>query len=291
MGLLGLNGAGKSTILKMLGTFLLPSQGRARVAGYCVEEEPHAVRRSMGFLPDTPPVYTEMTVEAFLKYVAGIKGVERRQLKAHVQEAVERCHLQEVQQARIDTLSHGFRQRVGIAQSLVHKPQVLVLDEPINGLDPVQIVEMRDLIMSLRREHTLLLSSHILSEITKTCDRIFIIDEGQLVAQGSEAYLQKAARQVRLLKLRLQRCPAQIVEQLKAWPEIEKVTQSTPRCLDSTQSEVELMVEVNADVRVELARLLVDQDCGLLSMVQEDMGLEGLFVQLIQNHSSKGGRP
>jgi len=185
VGLLGLNGAGKSTILKILGCFLMPSSGTAEVSGYSIEDSPDKVRSVIGYLPDTPPLYNEMTVRKYLSYVARLKDVKTN-IDQHVQSAMSQTNLDEVGDVVIGNLSHGFRQRVGIAQAIVHQPKVLILDEPINGLDPVQIVEMRDLIVSLKKKHTVILSSHILSEITKTCDRILIVDKGKLVAESTQ---------------------------------------------------------------------------------------------------------
>jgi len=185
VGLLGLNGAGKSTILKILGCFLMPSGGSAEVSGHSIEDNPDLVRSVIGYLPDTPPLYNEMTVRKYLSYVAQLKDV-KSDVDEHVRSAMSQTNLDEVADVVIGNLSHGFRQRVGIAQAIVHRPKVLILDEPINGLDPVQIVEMRDLIISLKKKHTVILSSHILSEITKTCDRILIVDKGKLVAESSQ---------------------------------------------------------------------------------------------------------
>ena len=202
VGLLGLNGAGKSTILKILGSFSLPSGGSATVSGFSVENEPDQVRRRIGYLPDRPPLYDDMKVVPYLRYVAKLKDVPSADIDARVDEVIGKTNIQEVAWVPLGELSHGFRQRVGIAQALVHQPKVVILDEPINGLDPIQIVEMRDLILSLRGRHTVILSSHILSEITKTCDRILILDRGKLVAEGHEAELEK--KLAKNMKLRVE---------------------------------------------------------------------------------------
>src|SRR4051812_28731399 len=186
IGFLGLNGAGKTTTLKILGCVLLPTSGRVVVDGLDVTARPHDVRKRIGFLPDTPPLYNEMTVGAYLAFAARLRGVAARDVTARVGEAEEKTGLRHVHGDMIASLSHGYRQRVGLAQALVHKPALLILDEPTAGLDPVQIVEMRNLMRTLRGEHTLLISSHFLSEISQTCDRLIVIQEGQIVAQGSE---------------------------------------------------------------------------------------------------------
>jgi ABC-2 type transport system ATP-binding protein len=191
VGFLGLNGAGKTTTLKILGCVLLPTAGTVRIDGYDVEQNPHEIRQRIGLLPDNPPLYGEMRVGDYLRFVAQLRGVPAREAAARVREAEDLTALQEVDGLVIGELSHGFRQRVGVAQALVHRPALLILDEPTAGLDPVQIVEMRALIRRLKGERTVLVSSHILSEISQTCDRLLVIHDGALVAQGSEEELAK----------------------------------------------------------------------------------------------------
>src|SRR5580693_6841591 len=194
VGLLGLNGAGKTTTLRILACDLLPSAGTVTVDGIDVVERPHEVRGRIGYLPDTPPLYPEMTVRGYLHFAARLRGLSRAEADRRVPEVEELTEVDGVSQDPISSLSHGFRQRVGIAQAIVHRPRLLVLDEPITGLDPVQIVEMRELLRSLKGEHTILLSSHILSEISETCDRILVIKDGQIAAAGTEAELTNTLR-------------------------------------------------------------------------------------------------
>jgi ABC-2 type transport system ATP-binding protein len=285
VGLLGLNGAGKSTILKILGSYLTPSGGKATVNGIDVAKHPDEVRKIIGFLPEVPPLYNEMTVFGYLQYVARLKLVPEADVMKRVAEAAERTNLTEVMNARLGELSHGFRQRAGIAQAIVHKPQVLIFDEPINGLDPVQIVEMRDLIKSLKGDHTLVLSSHILSEITRTCDRMIIMDHGTLVAEGSEANLaKKMTEQMRVL-LTLDRLNDDLTRRLRA---IEAVI--TVDSTDGFEGHKLLTVTTKRDVRPDLARAVIDSGAGLVGMQREGGGLEGLFMQLINSSSDKNGR-
>jgi len=190
VGFLGLNGAGKTTTLRILGCVLLPTSGTVRLDGQDLLTAPRQLKARIGFLPETPPLYEEMTVGEYLAFVAGLRGVEPGRIRPRVAETEERTGLATLDGERISTLSHGFRQRVGVAQALVHAPEVLLLDEPANGLDPVQNVEMRALIRSLRGDHTVLVSSHILPEIAQTCDRLLVVRDGELVAQGSEAELE-----------------------------------------------------------------------------------------------------
>jgi ABC-2 type transport system ATP-binding protein len=189
VGLLGLNGAGKTTTLRILACDLLPSSGSVKIDGVDVVEHPEQVRARIGYLPDRPPLYDEMTVDEFLRFVARLRGLSKDGLSQRVGEVLDSTGLSGVQHDPIGSLSHGFRQRVGIAQAIVHRPKLVVLDEPISGLDPVQIVEMRDLVRRLAGEHTVLVSSHILGEISETCDRILVVGDGKIVASGSEAEL------------------------------------------------------------------------------------------------------
>jgi ABC-2 type transport system ATP-binding protein len=191
VGFLGLNGAGKTTTLRVLGCVLLPTSGTVRLAGQDLLTAPRQLRARIGFLPETPPLYEDMTVGEYLAFVAGLRSVDPARIPARVGETEERTGLADLDDERISTLSHGYRQRVGVAQALVHAPDVLLLDEPANGLDPVQNVEMRSLIRSLRGDHTVLVSSHILPEIAQTCDRLLVVRDGELVAQGSESELEE----------------------------------------------------------------------------------------------------
>ena len=191
VGFLGLNGAGKTTTLRILGCVLLPTSGTVRLAGQDLLTAPRQLKARIGFLPETPPLYEDMTVGEYLAFVAGLRSVDPARIPARVGETEERTGLADLDDERISTLSHGYRQRVGVAQALVHAPDVLLLDEPANGLDPVQNVEMRSLIRSLRGDHTVLVSSHILPEIAQTCDRLLVVRDGELVAQGSESELEE----------------------------------------------------------------------------------------------------
>lgn len=277
VGLLGLNGAGKSTILKMLGCFLVPSQGDAFVGGHSVIQDPDAVRRMIGYLPDTPPLYNEMKTQSYLEFVAQLKNVSRSDVNRLVGQAIEKTNLREVAGARISELSHGFRQRVGIAQALVHQPKVLILDEPINGLDPIQIVEMRDLVLSLKGQHTLILSSHILSEITKTCDRILVIDRGRLVAEGTEAQLRgKGASQFEVL-VEIEGNHAAIASSLSSIPGVTQVQ-------DRNSS---LILSCSHDVRPEIARKVIEAGGRLLTLNKKEAELETLFLKLVKGEGVK----
>ncbi|MEZ4743951.1 MAG: ABC transporter ATP-binding protein [Bdellovibrionota bacterium] len=283
VGILGLNGAGKSTILKMLGTFLLPSSGKAMVAGYSVIDNPDEVRRNIGYLPDLPPLYNEMTVVPYLKFVARLKDVPVNKVLSYVDEAIEKTNLSEAVGVKLGALSHGFRQRVGIASALVHKPKVLILDEPINGLDPVQIVGMRDLVIGLKSDHTVILSSHILSEITKTCDRILIIDKGTLVAEGSEQELARGIGQNMKLTCEVDNLSDNLRNALDEIPEIKTIDVMGP-----PNARARLVLETTADVRSKVAGAVVHSGTDLLSFTSENAGLESLFMKLVGTDHQKG---
>jgi len=275
IGLLGLNGAGKSTILKILGCFLVPSQGDATIGGHSVLNDPDTVRRMIGYLPDTPPLYGEMRTRSYLEFVARLKNVSSQNVKSYVDSAIQKTNLEEVADIRLSELSHGFRQRVGIAQALVHQPKVLILDEPINGLDPVQIVEMRDLVLSLKGQHTVILSSHILSEITKTCDRILVIDRGRLVAEGSEAHLRGHADQSLDVVLELAAPHAAAEQAIRSLSGVQNVIG-----LDGPNHR--LVVQCTQDIRSDLARAVVQSGGQLLGLAKKEAELETLFLKLIK---------
>ena len=282
VGLLGLNGAGKSTVLKILGAFLVPSAGYAEVAGCSIADNPQGVRRAIGFLPDNPPLYHEMTVDAYLAYVLRLKvgRISHAELEQKRDEALARTALTSERHRTLGELSHGFAQRVAIAQAIIHKPPVLILDEPINGLDPVQIVEMRDLILSFRNEHTVILSSHILSEITRTCDRILILDQGKLVAQGTEQHLAASLHNNMTLQATTAQDPQAAIAAITKINGIGEIhTHKT------TRGEYDITLQANKDVRAQIAQQLVA--CDLLALNTQEAGLEALFMQLVSSDSSR----
>src|SRR5712675_96531 len=194
VGFLGPNGAGKTTTMRVLTCFLPPTSGTAQVAGFDVLEQPMEVKRRIGYLPETPPLYPEMEVIEYLEFVGRLKGVPKENLARRVDEAAEKCSVGDVKSKLISKLSKGYRQRVGLAQAIIHNPEVLILDEPTSGLDPKQIIETRQLIRSLAGDHTIILSTHILSEIENSCDKVIIINQGKLVATDTVANLTNRLR-------------------------------------------------------------------------------------------------
>jgi ABC-2 type transport system ATP-binding protein len=284
VGLLGLNGAGKTTTLRILACDLLPSSGNVFVDGIDVVEHPHEVRARIGYLPDTPPLYKEMTVRAYLHFAARLRGLSRADADRRVPEVEEVTQLRDVATDPISSLSHGYRQRVGIAQAIVHRPRLLVLDEPISGLDPVQIVEMRELLRSLKGEHTILLSSHILSEISETCDRILVIKGGEIAADGTEAELSTKLLQGMRAEITVRENKRDDARGTQAREIAEAVggVRAVEILLPAEAGEgvVTLRVEAERDVREALCKALVEGGLGVLQVGASERELESVFLSL-----------
>jgi len=275
VGFLGLNGAGKTTTLKILAAVLLPSAGSVRIDGMDVARAPLSLKQRIGYLPEQPPLYDEMTVGEYLKFVAEIHGVPASRATSAVEAVEERTDLRGVHRELLGALSHGYRQRVGVAQALVHAPSVLLLDEPSKGLDPAQIIEMRSLLRSLRTTHTVLVSSHILPEIAQTCDRLLVIREGELVAQGTEHELAQRLGGSGTVVVQV-RGPVPAAEAaLRSVPGVNRVT-----VVAGEEDRVELHADAPEGLRPAIARAVVAAG---LDLVRLDVGqdrLESLFLRL-----------
>jgi ABC-2 type transport system ATP-binding protein len=279
VGFLGLNGAGKTTTLRILGCLLLPTSGTVRVDGLEVTQNPYEIRGRIGFLPDLPPLYPEMTVGSYLTFAARLRQVPAREAPGRVAEAEEKTALRDMHGELIGELSHGYRQRVGLAQAIVHKPALLILDEPLAGLDPAQIVEMRNLLHGLRGEHTVLISSHFLSEISQTCDRLLVIHNGELVGQGSEGELASAMGQgASAIEVEIRGQAAGIAERLVGIPAVRKAKERA-----TTEDTTVFEIVASTDVRADVARLLVGAGCDLLRLERSESRLESIFMNLTQN--------
>lgn len=284
VGLVGKNGAGKSTALKILSSQVLPSAGEARIDGISVPDNPQAVRERIGFLPEVPPLYREMTVRAYLTFVGGLRNIPRKRLAGRVEEVSEETGLTEAGAERLGNLSKGYQQRVGIAQAMVHQPLVIMLDEPMAGLDPLQIVQIRDLIVSLRSRHTVLFSSHILSEITHVCDRVILIDEGMVRAVGSEAELREAMSAGRRISLLVRGSEKKLTAMLGRVRGLSESSRSKVG-----QNQWQLLLTAREDKREALSKACIEAGLGLIEMKSDQGGLEELFVQLLQPEEAAAG--
>ncbi len=277
IGFLGLNGAGKSTTLKVLGCVLLPTSGRVEIDGFDVTRDPHEIRKRIGFLPDTPPLYDEMTVEGYLEFVAQLRGVSSSDLRARVNDAMAKTALTGRKDDVIASLSHGYRQRVGVAQALVHNPRLLILDEPTSGLDPVQIVEMRELIQKLKGEHTVLVSSHILGEISQICDRYLVIQDGEIIARGTERDLSGLLGNAGAVEVEVQGPSQKAIDTLKAVAGVNDVT-----VLKLDGDVASLRVMGTGEIRPELVKALVGAGLGVLRVDKAAARLENIFLKLTE---------
>lgn len=285
IGLLGLNGAGKTTTLRILACDLLPTSGKVLVGGADVVERPDLVKQKVGYLPDRPPLYEDLSVNDYLTFAARLRGVPSSRTAKLVAEAVELTELGDVSKKVIGALSHGYKQRVGIAQAIVHAPDFVVLDEPISGLDPVQIVEMRELVKNLKGEHTVVLSSHILSEISETCDRIMVIKSGKIEWSGTEAELSGELRQgarvtvtVRVAGASEDAASARAADVARRVPGVTVAERVKPT--ERGDGVASISVRGEGDLRDALCRALVQADVGVLSLGREQQ-LESMFLELL----------
>ncbi len=277
VGILGLNGAGKSTILKVLAGLLMPTAGEVCIDGVDMLDASDSFRKQIGFLPEEPPLYVEMTVNDYLCWVGEVKGLSKAQVEDRLLEVVQLCQLESVADQVIDTLSHGFRKRVGIAQAIIHNPKFVILDEPISGLDPAQIVEIRQVITGLKAQCTVMISSHILSEVSQTCDRILVLHDGRIVAQGSEAELSDQLAATQHVEVTVKGDKLAFDNHLSTQEFIagHKLTDCRP---PYASAEVTLV----DDNREALASTLVHSGFGIRSIQAGSSELEATFLSLTQ---------
>ncbi len=282
VGLLGPNGAGKTTAMKILTCFLPPSAGTARVAGHDIFDAPLEVKRSVGYLPEEPPVYTELTVEEYLAYAGRLKGLARGEVKDARARVMDKCGLGDVAGRLIGNLSKGFRQRVGLAQALIHDPQVLILDEPTVGLDPNQIIEVRSLIRSLAGDHTVILSTHILPEVEMTCQRVVIINDGRITAMDTPENLGSRGQAAARVEL-IVGAPGngeQVASLLSMLESLEHVDNVARERRGDGRHELTVTVSGSQDLRPLLARSVIDAGLELYRLERKTMSLEEVFVEL-----------
>lgn len=281
VGFLGPNGAGKSTTIRILTCYMPPTAGSAKIDGLDCFEKSLEVRNRIGYLPESVPLYSEMSVDRFLAFAAEAKGVEARKRRKEVARVVDICGLEKVSHRIIGHLSKGFRQRVGLAQALVNNPPILILDEPTIGLDPGQIIEIRHLILNLREKHTILLSSHILPEVAQICQRVMIINKGQIVATDSPADLTSRLQKSALVVIEVRGSSDDLASCLKQLDGVQNVT-------SDNDNHNRMMVETDRsrDLRPEIARLVVAKGVDLLELKPVDLSLEDIFMQLVTEETT-----
>ena len=282
LGFLGPNGAGKTTVMRIITGFLSATNGEVKVAGYDVFTHPLEVKRQIGYLPELPPLYREMRVREYLKFCGRIKGLRRaREIKQRLEYVIEGCALKEVQNLHIHKLSKGYRQRVGLAQALIHNPPILILDEPSAGLDPHQIIGVRRMIRQLAGAHSILLSTHILPEASLTCDRVLIIDRGKILAEDSTERLTGKLKGSERLRLACRGAPKDLPKTLAGLPGIIKVD---PQPAGSGGGDGVLLLDIECklgvDSRGRLARTVVEAGAELLELRAQAMTLEEIFIQI-----------
>lgn len=281
LGFLGPNGAGKTTTMRVLTCYFPPSSGTATVDGFDVVEESMEVRRRIGYLPEHPPLYGDMTVSSYLTFVAKIKGVPSSQLKSRLDETMEKTGVAHERNNVIGHLSKGYRQRVGLAQALVHNPSVLILDEPTVGLDPRQIIEIRETIKGLRGDHTIILCTHILPEVSMTCDKIVIINEGRIVGEGTPEGLMSQLKEGEVLRAQIVGPSDEILELLRGVDGVlEVVEDEAAHSSDGGEQAYIVSAAPGHDIRDLVAKKIVDSGHGLRELRGLEMTLEDIFLQL-----------
>jgi ABC-2 type transport system ATP-binding protein len=273
VGFLGPNGAGKTTAMRMITAFLPPTAGRIVVAGVDLDHDPVGLRRNVGYLPENVPLYPEMRVEEYLRFRAAVEEIPRVDVRARMDDVMDRCMIGDVQRQVIGTLSKGYRQRVGLAGALIHQPQVLILDEPTVGLDPNQIIKVRELIAELGADHTVILSTHILPEVEQVCERVFIIDHGRIVADGTPEALRTRMVGNPVIQIELRGANGDAHDALIPLPGVTDVR-------DQGDGRFRVEHTADSDPREAVFRLAVDRGWILTTLATEKATLEAVFVRL-----------
>ena len=272
LGLLGPNGAGKTTTMRILTGFLMPTRGDTWVAGYDMLTHSLEGRQHIGYLPEAIPLYTDMTVRAYLDFSARIRGLDKIRRQNRIEEVMDICHLEEYIDVLIGKLSRGFRQRVGVAQAIIHEPEVLILDEPTIGIDPIQVAMTRQLIKELGQEHTILLSSHILPEVSMTCERVAIMNEGRIVAEDRIENLSSILKGTKRIRLEVEGPRKKVTERLHQIEGVSQVSYEDPHYIVECAAE--------QDPRGKIMQTIVQGGWTLLSMESIEMSLEDIFLKL-----------
>ena len=276
LGFLGPNAAGKTTTMRILTCYMPATRGTAKVAGYDIFADSLEVRKRIGYLPENPPLYKDMSVSSYLEFVSKIKGIEPSQREKRLQAVMERCSITEVKDTVIGRLSKGYQQRVGLAQALIHDPEIIILDEPTMGLDPKQIIEVRELIKGLGGDHTVVVSSHILPEVSMTCQRVVIINEGRVVAEDTPENLTAKLKGSESIYLEVEGPQEEVVKALKG---MEGILEVKAEAKDG-RGGFYLESELRKDIRRELSSLIVGKGWGLYEIRSRGMSLEEIFLHL-----------
>ena len=283
LGFLGPNGAGKTTTMRILTGYMPPTHGQVTIGGHDVVKDSLEVRKLVGYLPETVPLYTEMPVTNYLRYMGSLRGMNNRDLKRRLPDVIELCRLNDYSKTIIGKLSKGYRQRVGIAQAILHEPELLVMDEPTIGIDPIQVVETRRLIQDLGKQQTVVLSSHILPEVSMVCERVLIIHQGHIVAEDTPENLAQTLQGVDQLQVEINGPPREVTTALR---NIEGVIDVNHR--NQPDKEVYLVKsEEGLDLRDEISRVIVSNGWGLLSMQLMSMSLEDIFLRLTTDEDTQ----
>ena len=278
LGFLGPNGAGKTTTMRILTCYMPANDGTAKVAGFDVFKDSMEVRRRIGYMPENPPVYFEMTVDSYLDFVAKIKGIQKKDRQKGIDRVKERCGIKEVGQDLIGRLSKGYKQRVGLAQALIHEPEVLILDEPTIGLDPRQVFEVRELIKSLSEEHTVILSTHVLPEVSMVCERVLIINKGRIVAEGTPEDLTKRLKGTETILVGVEGPIAEVEAKIKAIDGVVKLKREIVS--DGNRAKLFIEGELEKNVLKDIASTIISNGWGLYELRTVEMSLEEIFLYL-----------
>lgn len=285
VGFLGKNGAGKTTTMNMITGYIEPTEGRIEINGYDISKKPQKAKSQIGYMPEGVPIYNDLTVKEFVSYMADLKGVKREEKKTDVQKVIEETGLSEVQNKLNRHLSRGYKQRVSMAGALVGNPKVLILDEPTVGLDPQQVKQIRDLIKSLRKNHTVLISSHILSEVSQICEKVIIIDKGNILAVDTPENLENKVSNQNILTVTVEDTEDKIndiVKEIDNVKEIELISENS----DGTK-QYTIFVKKDKDIRKEISEKFAKNGITILELKKTEATLEDAFLQLINNYSKK----
>ena len=274
IGVLGPNGAGKTTLLRILVTFLEPTAGKVTIDGLNINNPLHQqeIKSKIGYLPEHAPLYEDMTVAEYLRFVGRMQGINKNDLEEAVFNVIEKCGLEKKENQEVSTLSKGYRQRLGIAQALIHDPKIVILDEPTTGLDPNQRIEIKNLIKEIGKTKTVILSSHVLSEIQSTCSRVLIINKGKIVADGTPEKLEEESRSQATINVEVDQIGQNLIPRLEEFEGINSVEINVNRIIITTG--------LDNDFRKDIAKIIIEEESGLLELTRKQVDLEDVFIEL-----------